>query len=34
VRQIPVILQRADEACGYSRDGWQDVSKESYNKQN
>ncbi len=33
VQQIPVILSRADEACGYSRDGWQDVSRESYQGQ-
>ncbi len=32
-QQIPVILSRADEACGYSRDGWQDVSEESLKKQ-
>lgn len=30
--QIPVIRTRATEACGYSRDGWQDVSTESVNK--
>jgi hypothetical protein len=28
--QIPVILRRPKEACGYSRDGWQDVSREAY----
>lgn len=33
-RQIPVILSKASEACGYSRDGWQDVSRESYDKKN
>ena len=33
-RQIPVILSRTDDACGYSRDGWQDVSRESYDRQN
>ena len=27
---IPIILQRESEACGYSRDGWEDVSKEAY----
>lgn len=32
LKQIPIILSRADEACGYSRDGWQDVSEESYQK--
>lgn len=32
VKQIPIILERADQACGYSRDGWQDVSRESYGK--
>lgn len=32
-QQIPVILERASEACGYSRDGWQDVSEESLQKQ-
>jgi hypothetical protein len=31
--QIPIILQRADDACGYSRDGWQDVSEDSLKKQ-
>jgi hypothetical protein len=30
--QIPVILQRPKEACGYSRDGWQDVSRDAYEK--
>ncbi|MEC7946294.1 MAG: hypothetical protein VX265_01930 [Myxococcota bacterium] len=33
-RQIPVILARPMEACGYSRDGWQDVSREAYDKRN
>lgn len=28
--QIPVILSRESEACGYSRDGWEDVSEKSY----
>lgn len=32
VKQIPLILSKAEEACGYSRDGWQDVSRESYDK--
>ncbi len=27
VKQIPVILSRESEACGYSRDGWEDVSE-------
>ncbi len=30
--QIPVIRARPDDACGYSRDGWQDVSSEAVNK--
>ncbi len=33
-KQIPIILSRADEACGYSRDGWQDLSKDAYDKAN
>jgi len=33
-KQIPIILSKADDACGYSRDGWQDTSKEAYNKHN
>lgn len=33
-RQIPVILSRPAEACGYSRDGWQEVSREAYDKKN
>lgn len=33
-RQIPVILAKPTEACGYSRDGWQDVSREAYDKKN
>lgn len=32
-RQIPVILQREADACGYSRDGWEDVTEEAYAKQ-
>ncbi len=31
-RQIPVILSKPDAACGYSRDGWQDVSREAYDR--
>ncbi len=31
-KQIPIILSRSAEACGYSRDGWQDVSKEAYDR--
>ena len=31
-KQIPIILSRADDACGYSRDGWQEVSREAYEK--
>jgi tetratricopeptide (TPR) repeat protein len=31
--QIPVILQREADACGYSRDGWEDLSREAYEKQ-
>lgn len=30
--QIPIILQRADEACGYSRDGWQDLDESKIKK--
>lgn len=30
--QIPVILSRQSEACGYSRDGWQDLSDDAVNK--
>jgi hypothetical protein len=33
-RQIPVILSKPDDACGYSRDGWQEVSRDAYDKQN
>lgn len=33
-RQIPLILSRPADACGYSRDGWQDVSREAYDRQN
>jgi tetratricopeptide (TPR) repeat protein len=29
-KQIPVILSRESEACGYSRDGWEDISEEAY----
>ncbi len=28
--QIPVILSREGEACGYSRDGWEDTSEKAY----
>ena len=31
--QIPVILQREADACGYSRDGWEDLSRDAYDKQ-
>lgn len=31
-QQIPVILSREREACGYSRDGWEDLSESSYRK--
>jgi hypothetical protein len=31
-QQIPVILQREDDACGYSRDGWEDTSESAYTK--
>jgi len=31
--QIPVILSREDEACGYSRDGWEDVDPAKAPKQ-
>lgn len=30
--QIPVILAREADACGYSRDGWEDLSESSYKK--
>ncbi len=30
--QIPVILAREGEACGYSRDGWEDTSEKAYVK--
>lgn len=30
--QIPVILLREKDACGYSRDGWEDVSEGAYQK--
>ena len=33
-KQIPIILSKADDACGYSRDGWQDLSKDAYDKAN
>jgi len=33
-KQIPIILSKVDDACGYSRDGWQDLSKEAYDKHN
>jgi tetratricopeptide (TPR) repeat protein len=29
-KQIPVILSRESEACGYSRDGWEDTSEKAY----
>ncbi len=28
--QIPRILEREKDACGYSRDGWEDVSEAAY----
>ncbi len=28
--QVPVILSRESEACGYSRDGWEDTSEKAY----
>ena len=31
-QQIPVILSREADACGYSRDGWEDVSEAAYKK--
>jgi len=31
-QQIPVILAREAEACGYSRDGWEDLSEGAYKK--
>ena len=31
--QIPTLLARESEACGYSRDGWEDTSEASYAKQ-
>ncbi|MDP2307769.1 MAG: hypothetical protein Q8P18_17220 [Pseudomonadota bacterium] len=30
--QIPIILSRESEACGYSRDGWEDTSEKAYAK--
>jgi len=33
-KQIPIILAKSEDACGYSRDGWQDMSKEAYEKHN
>lgn len=33
-KQIPMILTKADDACGYSRDGWQDLSKEAMDQAN
>ncbi len=30
--QIPLILEREKEACGYSRDGWEDLSEAAYKK--
>ncbi len=33
-KQIPIILSKVDDACGYSRDGWQDLSKDAYDKAN
>lgn len=32
VGQIPHILARESEACGYSRDGWEDTSEKAYTK--
>ena len=29
-KQIPIILSKEEEACGYSRDGWEDLSEEQY----
>ncbi|MSQ03888.1 MAG: hypothetical protein EXR71_18705 [Myxococcales bacterium] len=29
-RQIPVILAKEADACGYSRDGWEDTSEGAY----
>lgn len=31
-KQIPIILKREAEACGYSRDGWEKLSEEEYGK--
>jgi hypothetical protein len=31
-KQIPVILKRESEACGYSRDGYENLSEEEYGK--
>lgn len=31
-KQIPIILKRESEACGYSRDGWEKLSEEDYGK--
>jgi tetratricopeptide (TPR) repeat protein len=30
-KQIPIILSREADACGYSRDGWEDVSEKAVN---
>ena len=30
--QIPLILEREKQACGYSRDGWEDVSEAAMKK--
>lgn len=32
VKTIPVILSRESEACGYSRDGWEDLTEKAYNE--
>ena len=29
-QQIPRILEREKDACGYSRDGWEDTSEDAY----
>lgn len=31
--QIPLILKKEADTCGYSRDGWEDLSEEAYKKQ-
>lgn len=32
-RQIPVILAHEGDVCGYSRDGWEDLTEQAYARQ-